>query len=48
MLVVINYPGEKNILNKLEIKKVKTYNWKDLCKIKPEKLNFQNLILNSH
>ena len=39
-VIIINYPGEKNILNKLEIKKVKTYNWKDLCKIKPEKIKF--------
>jgi len=39
-VVVVNYPGEKNILNKLEIKKVKTYNWKDLCKIEPEKIKF--------
>jgi len=39
-VVVVNYPGEKNILNKLEIKKVKTYNWKDLCKIEPEKNKF--------
>ena len=36
-IVVINYPGEKNILNKLEFKKVKIYNWKKLCRIKPEK-----------
>jgi acetoacetyl-CoA synthetase len=39
-IVVINYPGEKNILNKLELKKVKIYNWKKLCKIKPEKIKF--------
>ena len=47
-VVVINYPGEKNILNKLEIKKIKTYNWKDLCKIEPVEIKFQNLILSSH
>ena len=39
-VVVINYPGEKNILNKLQIKKVKTYHWKELCKTKPEKIKF--------
>jgi len=39
-VVVVNYPGEKNISKKLEIKKVKTYNWKDLCKIEPEKIKF--------
>ncbi len=42
-VVVVNYPGEKNILNKLEIKKVKIYNWKELSKIKPEKIKFSKL-----
>jgi len=39
-VVVVNYPGEKNILNKLELKRVKTYNWKQLSKIEPEKIKF--------
>ncbi len=39
-VVVINYPGKKNILNKLEIQKVKIYNWKELSKIKPKKIKF--------
>ena len=39
-VVVVNYPGEKNILNKLEFKRVKTYNWKQLSKIEPEKIKF--------
>ena len=39
-VVIVNYPGEKNILNKLEIKKVKIYNWKEFSKIKPEKIKF--------
>ena len=42
-VVVVNYPGKKNILNKLEIKKVKIYNWKELSKIKPEKIKFSKL-----
>ena len=39
-VVVISYPGKKNILNKLEIKKVKIYHWKELNKIKPDKIKF--------
>ena len=39
-VVVVNYPGEKNRLNKLELKRVKTYNWKQLSKIEPEKIKF--------
>ena len=39
-VVVISYPGKKNILNKLEIKKVKIYHWKELSKIKPDKIKF--------
>ena len=39
-VVVVNYPGEKNILNKLEHKRVKTYDWKQLSKIEPEKIKF--------
>jgi len=39
-VVVVNYPGEKTILNKLKIKKVTTYNWNDLCKIKSDKTKF--------
>ena len=39
-VVVISYPGKKNILNKLEIKKVKIYHWKELKKIKPDKIKF--------
>jgi len=42
-VVIVNYPGEKNILNKLEIKKVKIYNWKEFSKIKPEKIKFSKL-----
>ena len=42
-VVIVNYPGEKNILNKLVIKKVKIYNWKELSKIKPEKIKFSKL-----
>ncbi len=39
-VIVISYPGKKNILNKLEIKKVKIYHWKELNKIKPDKIKF--------
>ena len=39
-VVVISYPGKKNILKKLEIKKVKIYHWKELNKIKPDKIKF--------
>ena len=39
-VVVISYPGKKNILNKLEIKKVKIYHWKELNNIKPDKIKF--------
>ena len=39
-VVVISYPGKKNILNKLKIKKVKIYHWKELSKIKPDKIKF--------
>ena len=39
-VVVISYPGKKNILNKLKIKKIKIYHWKELSKIKPDKIKF--------
>ncbi len=39
-VVVISYPGKKNILNTLKIKKVKIYHWKELSKIKPDKIKF--------
>ena len=39
-VVVISYPGKKNILNKLEIKKIKIYHWKELSKIKPDQIKF--------
>ena len=39
-VVVVNYPGEKNILNKLKFKKVKTYKWKKLYKINSGKIKF--------
>ena len=39
-VVVVNYPGEKNIPSKLKIKKVKTYNCKELYKTQPEKIKF--------
>jgi len=39
-VVIVNYPGEKNKLKKLKIKKIKTFNWKELCKVKPEKIKF--------
>ena len=39
-VVIISYPGKKNILNKLKIKKIKIYHWKELSKIKPDKIKF--------
>ena len=39
-VVVISYPGKKNILKKLKNKKIKIYHWKELSKIKPDKIKF--------
>ena len=39
-VVIVNYPGEKYVLNKLKIKKIKIYHWKELSKIKPDKIKF--------
>ena len=47
-VVIVNYPGEKNVLNKLKLKKLKYIIGKTYVKLNQRELNFQNLILNIH
>ena len=39
-VVVVNYPGKKYLKNQHKFKNIKLFKWKDLNKIKSEKLNF--------
>ena len=39
-VVIVNYPGEKYLLNKYKYKKVKMFKWSELIKIKPQKIMF--------
>jgi len=39
-VIFVNYPGEKYLQNKYKFKKVKTFRWSELEKIKPEKIKF--------
>ena len=39
-IVVVGYPGEKYVDGKRKFKKVKTYNWIELTKLKPKKIKF--------
>jgi len=39
-VIFVNYPGEKYLLNKYKFKKVKTFRWSELEKIKSEKIKF--------
>ncbi|MDA9071346.1 acetoacetate--CoA ligase [Candidatus Pelagibacter sp.] len=38
-IVIVSYPGEKYLNNKHRFKKVKTYQWSELIKIKPKSIN---------
>jgi acetoacetyl-CoA synthetase len=35
----VSYPGEKYLHNNYKFKKVKTYQWSELIKIKPKRIN---------
>jgi len=39
-VIFVNYPGEKYLPNQYKFKKVKTFRWSELEKIKPEKIKF--------
>ena len=39
-VIFVNYPGEKYLLNQYKFKKVKTFRWSELEKIKPKKIKF--------
>ena len=39
-VIIINYPGEKYLQNQYKFKKVKTFRWSELEKIKAEKIKF--------
>ena len=39
-IIIINYPGEKYIKNKIIFKKVKVYKWNIFLNIKPEIIKF--------
>ena len=39
-VIFVNYPGEKYLLNQYKFKKVTTFRWSELEKIKPEKIKF--------
>jgi len=39
-VIIVNYPGEKYLENQYKFKKVKTFRWNELEKIKPKKIKF--------
>jgi len=39
-VVIVGYPGEKYLNNNYTFKKVKTYQWNELIKIKPKRISF--------
>jgi len=39
-VIFVNYPGEKYLKNQYKFKKVKTFRWNELEKIKPKKIKF--------
>ena len=39
-IIFVNYPGKKYLQNQYKFKKVKTFRWSELEKIKPEKIKF--------
>jgi acetoacetyl-CoA synthetase len=39
-VIFVNYPGEKYLPNQYKFKKVETFRWSELEKIKPEKIKF--------
>ena len=44
-VIFVNYPGKKYLVNQYKFKKVKTFRWSELEKIKPEKIKFSKFDL---